>query len=180
MDRRNALVMLSGMALSTGLLSVTDGALAQTATPKSGMPATLGSLQYRKMTLMAGTFSKQTSQLALTRAGNPKVKEFAGFEAAEQTSIAQVLTDMSNPPPAPLDGPHQQMLQQLTGQSGKAFDTAYVQGQMTGHQELLLIQQKFLDGMPTNRNLEHIAVLARTVINMHLTMLQDLQGMLSS
>jgi hypothetical protein len=34
--------------------------------------------------------------------------------------------------------------------------------------------------MPVDRDREHIAVLARTVIQMHLTMLHDLQSMLSN
>ncbi len=40
MDRRNALVMISGVVLSESSLSVADGALAQTAVLKLGLLAT--------------------------------------------------------------------------------------------------------------------------------------------
>ncbi len=48
--------------------------------------------------------------------------------------------------------------------------------QIQGHQELLKIQQAFLNGVPTDHDREHLAVLARMAIQMHLTMLQDLQA----
>ena len=48
-------------------------------------------------TLMFGGLSKQTSQLAVERSRNPKIKEFAEFEIDEQTTMAQVLTDKANP-----------------------------------------------------------------------------------
>ena len=57
----------------------------------------------------------------------------------------------------------------------RLFDTAYIQGQIVGHQQLLNIQQTFLNSILTGNDDEHIAVLARVVIQMHLTMLQELQ-----
>ena len=178
MDRRNAMTTLSGaVAASALLLLPRQGALAQKAAAITG-PLDAGG--YKTHTLMAGTFSKQTSVLAISRATNPKVRQFAQFEADEQTAIAQVLTDETNPPPAPLDPAHEALLSALQREEGKAFDIAYVRGQIQGHQELFAIQQAFLNGNPTNRDREHIAVLARTVIQMHLVMLQDLQGMVGS
>lgn len=175
MNRRDMIATLSGVAATSALLVASRGsAFAQAPGPTLSQP------KYKTETLMAGTFAKQTSQLALAQATHPKVKEFAQFEVAEQTTIAQALTDLNNPPPAPLDAKHKGLLTQLQGMSGKAFDTAYVQGQIEGHQELLNIQQSFLNGVPVNHDSRHIAMLARTVIQMHLTMLQDIQGMLTA
>ena len=56
-----------------------------------------------------------------------------------------------------------------------------MQGQIEGHQRLLSIQESFLKGqlnMATDP--VHVAMLARTVIQMHLTMLQDLKNMLNA
>jgi predicted outer membrane protein len=174
MDRRNALLTLSGVMMTTTLLTLPRrNALAQ-ATTALQLPL------YRTETLEIGTFAKETSQVALKKAEHPKVREFAGFEVAEQTAIAQVLTNNNDPPPAPLSSAHQSELKQLQAQGGRAFDGAYVQGQIAGHHQLLAIQQAFLDGRPTDLDAMHIAVLARTVINMHLTMLQDLQNQLNA
>jgi len=132
--------------------------------------------QYRKATLMVGSLAKQTSELALQQAAHPAVKQFAGFENAEQTTLAQVLTNTQNPPPAPLDANEAAMLRQLEAASGPSFDQAYVQGQIMGHQQLLGIQEAFLQGQPSMAtDAVHVAMLARTVIQMHLTMLQTLE-----
>jgi putative membrane protein len=175
MDRRNALLTLSGAMVTSTLLTLPSRkALAQ------ARSATLELPQYRAQTLEIGTFAKQTSQAALNQATNPNVREFAGFEVAEQTAVSQVLTSDNNPQPAALNSAYQMQLQQLQAQSGKAFDVAYVQGQIAGHQQLLAIQQGFLDGRPSDDDARHIAVLVRMVITMHLTMLHDLQNQLTT
>ena len=87
-----------------------------------------------------------------------------------------MLTNTQNPPPAPLDANEAATLRQLQGAAGPAFDQAYVQGQVTGHQRLLAIQEASLRGQPgMGTDAVHVAMLARTVIQMHLTMLQDLE-----
>jgi putative membrane protein len=165
---------LSGAALPLLVQATPRRALAQAGGATSSL-ATLDVAQHRQATLMVGSFAKQTSQLALQRATHPAVKQFAGFEDAEQTTIAQVLTNTQNPPPAPLDANEQAMLRQLKVAAGPAFDHAYVQGQIMGHQQLLGIQEAFLRGQPSMAtDAVHVAMLARTVIQMHLTMLHDL------
>jgi len=171
MNRRYAITALSGVLATTAVLA-SGRARAETT------PSTMS--QYKTGTLQVGTFSLQTSELALTRATHPKVKEFAGFERNEQMAMAQVLTNMNNPTPVPLNAQNTALLQQLQAKSGKAFDVAYVQGQIAGHQELMKIQQSFLDVIPTELADKDIAILARTVIQMHLTMLADLQTALTA
>ena len=136
MDRRKMLLGLSGAA-PVLLAAVSRQAFAQaggtatTTMPSAASTAPLSTAQHKAMTLMAGTLAKQTSQLAMQQARNPKVKEFAGFEVAEQTTVAQVLTDSANPPPAQLDSTHEAMLSQLKSISpGPQFDRAYIMGQI--------------------------------------------------
>jgi putative membrane protein len=175
MDRRNAIVAFSGILASSALAAMPRRpAFAQTEA-ESGQAKLITPLQYRTQTLQVGTFSKETSQLATVQATHPKVRQFAQFEVNEQTAMAQVLTDVNNPPPVPLDAQHTALLQQLQSLSGKTFDTDYIQAQIVGHQQLLNIQQIFLNSILTGNDAEHIAVLARVVIQMHLAMLQELQ-----
>jgi putative membrane protein len=177
MNRRHAMLGLAAAGAAMPLLRGT--AIAQTAplvTP--GTVRTVSETEHKAMTLMGGTLAKQTSQLALERSQNLKVKQFATFEIAEQTAVAQVLTDTGNPPPVGLDSEHQAMLTSLQSLSGAEFDRAYVQNQIVGHKELLLVQQGYLDN--TNRSVDgqHIAVLARMSIQQHITMLEELNMML--
>ena len=178
MNRRMLMAGISGAALP--LLVQASSQVAQAQTASTAIPsAPLGVAQYRQMTLLVGSLAKQTSEVAMQRASHPKVKQFAGFENAEQTTMAQVLTDTPNPRPVPLDPAHENMLRQLEATSGPAFDRSYVQGQIAGHQQLLGIQESYLKGQPSmGTDPVHVAMLARTVIQMHLTMLQDLNQML--
>ncbi len=177
MNRRHAILGLAAAGAAVPMLRGT--AIAQTApmvTP--GKVRTLSTAEHMAMTLMGGTLAKQTSELALQRAQNAKVKQFAAFEIAEQTAVAQVLTNTANPPPVPLDAEHQAVLTSLQSLSGPAFDRAYVQGQILGHQELLLVQQGYLDNTNRSADGQHIAVLARMSIQQHLTLLEEMQMML--
>jgi putative membrane protein len=177
MNRRHAILGLAAAGAAMPLLRGT--ALAQTAPLVApGSVRTLSEGEHRTMTLMGGTLAKQTSQLALERSQNLKVKQFATFEIAEQTAVAQVLTNTGNPPPVTLDAEHQAMLTSLQSLTGAGFDRAYVQNQLAGHKELLAVQQGYLDNTNRSADGQHIAVLARMSIQQHITMLEELGLML--
>jgi putative membrane protein len=146
-------------------------------------------MEHVQRTLAAGMVALQTSEIALQKAQNPNVKQFAQFERDEQTTLAEVLRSWQEPaatastgaspasatstPAIPADKANMmQALQQA--RPGAEFDRMYIQGQIQGHQELLQIQERYLQG---SRNREHgnVAKLARGHIKEHLAMLQDLQ-----
>jgi predicted outer membrane protein len=167
------MLVMSGLAVPAVMAMAIRPALAQQTA--AGAEAPIDAARHKQMTLAVGTFSKETSQIAMQRAANAKIREFAGFEVAEQTTIAQVLTNLANPPPAPLSGAFTQQMQQLQSASGASFDQLYLQIQIQGHDDLLRIQQEFLRGQHMmSGDAAHVAMLARTVIEMHLTMLHDL------
>jgi putative membrane protein len=173
MNRRNVLAAASTAAVPL-LLAMGRPVLAQDRMASSG--GTLGAAKHKMLTLQVGSLSLQTSELALQRAKNPKLREFAGFERDEQMTIAQVLTDTQSPAPAQLDPADAAILKKLSAASGAEFDTMYVTDQIEGHTKLLQIQQDFLQGLSaTTSDAAHVSMLARTVIQMHLKMLADLQ-----
>ena len=186
MNRRHLVTGLSGAALFPLIIQLTSqGAGAQPASPDApSVP--IGADDYRRLTLSAGMLAKQSSELASQKATNPKVKQFATFEIAEQTAIAQVLTSPQSPAPVQLDDKHAAALKSLQGASSADFDKAYLRGQIEGHSELLGIQDAFLQGKGqdtlsmTASDTGHIATLAKTVILMHLTMLKDLNDLVRS
>ncbi len=147
-----------------------------------------GEVQHMQQTLAAGTVALQTSEIALQKAQNPKVKQFAGFEREEQTTIAEILRSMQEPaatasggaagaataPEIPADKAN--MMQQLQqAKAGAEFDRMYIQGQIQGHQELLRIQERYLQANSRSREHVNIAKLARGRIQEHITELQDIQ-----
>jgi len=164
--------------------------------------------QHLQQTLATGTVALQTSEIALQKAQNPKVKQFAQFERDEQTTIAEVLRSIQEPaatassgaasaaasgnasasafasggsaratataPDIPAD--KAKMMEELQqAQAGAEFDRLYIQGQLQGHQELLQIQERYLQSNSRNREHVSIAKLARGHIKEHLAMLQDIQ-----
>ncbi len=151
--------------------------------------------RYIQQTLAAGSLSLAASRMAEQKAQSDDLKEFAQFEVAEQETLADVLRSAQNPDP--IDGtikpPSETELEQhldqrgrdelqkmRSAQAGMDFDRGYLESQMKGHQELLRIQESYLNSQPTNRDLVNVAKLARGVIREHLQLLADIDTALEA
>jgi putative membrane protein len=173
----------------------------------SAGPMGQAEVQHLQQTLATGTVALQTSEIALQKAQNPKVKQFAQFERDEQTTLAEVLRSIQEPAATASSGsaaaaasgnamasasasggaraaatapdipPEKaKMMEELQkAQGGAEFDRLYIQGQLQGHQELLQIQERYLQANSRNREHTNIAKLARGHIKEHIAMLQDIQ-----
>ena len=169
----------------------------------SAGPMGQAEVQHLQQTLATGTVALQTSEIALQKAQNPKVKQFAQFERDEQTTIAEVLRSIQEPvatatagtagaaasasaaasgsaravataPDIPAD--KAKMMGELQqAKAGAEFDRLYIQGQLQGHQELLQVQERYLQAGGRNREQANIAKLARGHIREHIAMLQEIQ-----
>ena len=147
--------------------------------------------QYVQQALALGTVSLQQSNFALTKAQNPRVKQFAEFEVGEQNLLADIMHSFADPnatasttrgaqaaaSSAPeLPAKDAQAMERLSKASGgAAFDKDYVTLQIQGHQELLKLQDDYLKQGSGNRETTNVAKLARGQIQEHLAMLQDIQ-----
>jgi len=81
------------------------------------------------------------SELAPARAGCAEVKQFAqrmiqDHERANQ-ELQQLAAQKGVTPPAQLDGKHQNLQRQLSGQSGEDFDRAYLNAMVEDHQQVI-------------------------------------------
>ncbi|MBJ6124119.1 DUF4142 domain-containing protein [Microvirga splendida] len=147
--------------------------------------------QYIQQMLALSTVSLQQSNFALSKAQNPRVKQFAEFEVGEQNLLTEIMHSFAEPnatasttrgaqaaastaPVLPQDDA--QAMERLSkAQAGPAFDRDYVAMQIQGHQELLKLQESYLQQGSGNRETTNLAKLARNQIQEHLTMLQDIQ-----
>ena len=196
MDRRHLLAGMAGLSFSSP-------GFAQTPQPQPSGPSgrapgagmasgaqALGQAeqQWLQQTMMIGSVALQTSEIALQKAQDEDVKQFAKFEADEQKGLAEVLRSMLEPAgtaspqgaagaaPQP-DQKHAAMIQKLQQeQAGDAFDKDYVKGQLEGHRELLQIQERFIQGRSQNREAMNVAKLAAGHVREHIQVLEDLQG----
>jgi putative membrane protein len=147
--------------------------------------------QHIKDTMKVRSVALATSRLALEKAQNAKVKQFAQFEVAEQQTISDVLSaiesdgksaartgqDAGDGRSQPqLDQAGQQMLKRLQeAKAGMEFDREYVSAQIDGHQQLMKIQESYINSGKNVLNLS-IAKLARGQIKEHLTLLNDINA----
>ena len=142
--------------------------------------STMGSAEteHAKRTASAGAATLQTSDMALGKAGNPKVKEFAQFEHDEQTTVAEIIKSMfpSLPSPPPETNATGMISRMRAMPAGAEFDQAYVAGQIDGHEMLLKIQDDYLK---VGKDLPTIAVtkLVRGMVKEHLALLAELSKM---
>lgn len=198
MDRRSALtVVAAAVALPAFGLSVLAQNSPSSVSEKTGnTAAAMGDAEAKHAadTSTVGGMSLEASRIALKKAQNPKVKEFAQLEVAEQETIADVLKSMrdqstpaSGQVKAPsaevvqtnLDAKGKQMMEKLQkAEAGAGFDQEYIQGQIQGHQELLQIQETYLKSGKDRENL-NVTKLMRGQIKEHLTLLQDMHKQLS-
>ena len=166
MDRRHLLAGLAGLPFATAAfaqMAQPQSPAAQTGGAAGGVYGTAGvtnantgapglgqaEQQWLQQTMMVGSVALQTSEIALQKAQDEDVKQFAKFEADEQKGLAEVLRSMLEPAgtaspqgaagaaPQP-DQKHAAMIQKLQQEkAGDAFDKDYVKGQLEGHRELL-------------------------------------------
>ena len=167
MDRRSA-----AKALVLGVV----GAWAGTAQAQPYYGSTLGPAEAEAaaQTGRLGSVSLYASRAAQRRAYRSDVREFADFEAAEQTNIAAVLAEVTGGPPPALSYEERAELDRLQATEGAGFERAYVRQQIDGHRRLLAVQERYLSvgRVPAMR---HVAILARGQILEHLRLLADIQ-----
>ena len=153
-------------------------------------PMAMGDAEMKHMqqTMMVGSLSLATSRIAEKKAVHELVRQFSRFEVAEQETIADILKSMKDPQavkgtvmaPAEaevegsLDAKGKEMVDKLKQEkAGQAFDKEYVKAQITGHRQLLEIQETYLKN---GKDPEMVAVakLARGMIKEHLVLLEEI------
>jgi putative membrane protein len=169
-------LLLAGAAGAAGLAAIHPAAAQQRPMSSSGMSPE----QTTQMALGGMAFALATSQLALQRGENAVVKTFAQLETEEQMAFTEARRMAGLPVPSPslMDAQKQQLVQQLHSLSGAQFDRAYVQGQITGHQELLQLHQALAQS-GTSQADRMLGTVAVPAIKSHLSMLQGIQQMRS-
>lgn len=121
-----------------------------------------------------GQASLETSKLALAKASNSDVKLFAKYEAAEQETMGKILKEMGTTVPA-LGAEQKALLSKLHSSSGKAFDQAFMQGQLTTHKQLHDAVSALMKSSQ-DIHVRHLTSLALATISEHTERAQMLLG----
>ena len=137
-----------------------------------------------------GSLSLMLSRIAQPKVNTPRLKEFTGFEIAEQETVANILKAIQTgeAPNGAIPSPSDAEVMQNLDDAGKspveklrqmnagwAFDREYLRAEIDGHNRLLEIQQAYLRA-PDNLDETNVAKLAETMIKEHLTLLGDVSA----
>jgi putative membrane protein len=185
MDRRRMLIAGSALALSG------TAVLAQSRGPSPGAADQPGSVEqkHQQDTMKTGSLSLAASRIAVQKAKDASLKQFAQFEVAEQETIAEVLKSLQGANITTgqgsatnaevrdqLDEKGKQMIQKLqSAKAGPEFDKEYHQGQVDGHKELLTAQESYIKAGRVREEV-NIAKLARGQIKEHLALLDTINA----
>ncbi len=191
----NCRLILTSIASFAAAPVLVRSALAQNAPPPApaGQKPQLSAARqtHIKDTLTVGSLSLLLSRIAAPKVNTQPLKQFTGFEIAEQETIASILKAIQNneAPSGAIRSPSDDEAMQNLDDAGRAqveklrqmaagwaFDREYLKAEIDGHNKLLQIQQAYLQS-PDDLDETNVAKLAQGMIKEHLTLLGDMQGM---
>ena len=127
-----------------------------------------------------GLAEVQDGTVAAKQAARPAVRAFGQKMVDDHTPVNQQLmtlaTSKGATPPTTLSDADQAMLTKLSAMHGRAFDTAYLRGQVTAHQQMAqILTKETTDG--TDADLKAFAQQTLPAVQQHLAMARSLAGM---
>jgi putative membrane protein len=157
---------------------------AATSTPAT--PA-VSDAQIAAIVVAANQVDIDAGKLAESKATNPKVKAFARRmvtdHSAVNTAATALVTKLGVTPEAnetsrSLTAGGEQNRSSLQGKTGKDFDKAYIDNEVTYHQAVIDALDKTLIPNAQNAELKNMLVTTRPAFEAHLKMAKDIQGSL--
>ncbi|GHB31514.1 hypothetical protein GCM10007094_20170 [Pseudovibrio japonicus] len=165
LTRRNALIGISGSLLATPALV------------SSALADNHDTSDYTTKTLTISPFSLAISDMAMHKASNEMVRDFAHLEYSEQAAVSKVIESTgATPPPRPAD--LDDIYNQLDAATGSEFDQLYISTEITGHEDLLAVQTPEAGRDPIGVEVATAAILV-PFIHTHLTMLAEIRKQIS-
>lgn len=152
--------------------------------PMAGVPARTASsstMQYVEAMANGNMFEIQSSQLALQKSRNTRVRRFAQRMIDEHTRMSTELstavrtTGPSLTVPTAMDNRHQSAMQDLQGATGREFDRMYLTAQINAHNEALVVNQNYAQA-GDDPALRQLAASAIPTIQEHLNEAQRVAG----
>jgi putative membrane protein len=169
----------------------TAATAAPAATAPAAAPATgaVTDPQIADIVVAANEVDIQAGELARTKATNPQVKEFAQRMITDHTGVNQQASQLVQrlgvtPEPSPTSQQLRQGGEQnrnnLQGQSGAAFDRAYIDHEVTYHQAVLDAIDNTLIPNAQNPELKALLQQTRPAVEAHLQHAKQIQSSLGA
>lgn len=158
--------------------------------PVSATPAATSAVtdpQIADIVVAANQVDIEAGQLAVSKATNPQVKDFANRMITDHTGVNKAASDLvtrlgvtpeENPTSQQIRQEAQQNRTTLQGMSGAAFDSAYIASEVNYHQAVLDAIDNTLIPNAQNAELKALLVQTRPAIEAHLKQAQQIQSSL--
>ena len=131
---------------------------------------------YVQMAASSDMFEIRSSQLAMSRAQTPAVRQFAEMMVREHTQLSQQLMAAArasgmamSPTMLPM---HAEMLARLEAMSGAAFEAEYARQQMMAHEMAVALHSNYAARGDTPA-LRRVAAVAAPRVGQHLAMIRQ-------
>jgi predicted outer membrane protein/sporulation protein YlmC with PRC-barrel domain len=168
-------------------------ALAQTSAPATNPPAlnnqapaaarmsgpNVNAAEFVNQAANSDMFEIQSSQLALTKTQENRIRDFAQHMIQDHTAASDKLKAAAKDQtvPANLDQEHTQMLQQLQQVAGNDFNRSYVQMQFNGHQKAVALFEAYAQN-GDNAQLKQLAQETVPTLREHLQQITQIRSTL--
>jgi putative membrane protein len=160
-----------------------------TDTAQAAQAAAVTDPQIAAIVVAANNVDIDAGKLAQGKAASPRVKEFAQTMIRDHTAVNKAATDLvtrlkvtpeENPTSRSLTDGGASNVQALQGQSGAAFDKAYMDHEVAYHQQVLDAIDHTLVPGAQNVDLKKLLQDTRPAVAHHLDMARQIQGSLES
>ena len=173
------------IAVMAPMLLATPVALAQTTKEKApaaekSTRADSKAAEFVKNAAIGGMFEVQSSELALQKATDAKVKDFAKMmvtdHKAANDKLKSTLQSAQLPaPPTELDSKHKKMMNKLQSASDRDFDRAYLDAQVKAHKEAVQLFSNYAKN-GQNKELQSFAQETLPTLEQHLKQVRSLEA----
>lgn len=162
------------------------GLLSGCAAAQRAMPGTLSDGNVVSVLDTIDVSEIEAAQLAKQKASNPAVRAYASHLVDEHTANMQQTLQLANrrglQPEKPslaaaVESTHQKTMEELWKKSGRDFDRAYLDHQVTMHQQAIKLVQDTANSVEDTRLKQHL-IQRRPDLMSHLTGARDLQRQL--
>lgn len=129
--------------------------------------------EFVKKAAVSNKFEVASSELALERAQNPAVRQFAEHmirdhrKAGKELQTAVEKTELAVGMPDTLDDKHAEMMQELGDASGAEFDRKYVQMQTAAHDEAVSLFENYVENDEASADVRQFAEKTLPVLKEH-------------
>lgn len=139
--------------------------------------------EFRNGVMPRAQLSKLACDIALNKTTQKNVREFAGWELMEATTVINVLKDLKTSAPA-MGKDAEEFIEKLKGLNGKEFDRQFMSAELSNHEFLRDLAQQYIDGAdgssPAEQDIWHVANLALFAFTEHIGLCKRIYGEVSA